>query len=112
MDFEFVKKGIADGSLTLVDVRSRDEHKEKRIPGAKNLPIAEIGEAAELSEADFKTKYGFDKLPKDAPIATHCTKGGRASKGAAAFIMAGYTNVKVYPGFNDWVANDGTVLNG
>lgn len=38
MDFDKVKKALEDGSVTLIDVRKPEEHKEERIPGAKNLP--------------------------------------------------------------------------
>jgi len=38
MDFETVKRGMAEGQHTLLDVRSREEHQEERIVGARNLP--------------------------------------------------------------------------
>ena len=50
--------------------------------------------AMDLPESDFRQKFGFSKPSKDAPIVTHCLKGGRAGKSAEFLTQNGYTNVK------------------
>ena len=38
MDFEKVKEGLEKKSITLLDVRAKEEWDAERIPGAKHLP--------------------------------------------------------------------------
>jgi rhodanese-related sulfurtransferase len=59
---------------TLVDVREPDEHARERIPGARNLPLSRLGEAAPT-------------LPAGRPVLFHCRSGARTA-GQAAQLAA------------------------
>ena len=72
--------------------------------------VPEIEVAFLMDDVTFKDKYGFDKPDKNAPVVTHCLKGGRAGRAAQTLIGQGYANVKVYAGsFLDWQAQGGPV---
>ncbi|MDW8480026.1 MAG: rhodanese-like domain-containing protein [Xanthomonadales bacterium] len=58
---------------TVVDVRLREEYEAGHLPGAINVPLAEIREAAE-------------RLPRDRVYALYCDTGGRSA--AAAWLLS------------------------
>jgi phage shock protein E len=70
---------VARGAL-LVDVRSREEVRDRPVAGAVNVPIDEL--SGRLSE-----------LPRDRPVVVFCHSGARA--GAATLILrkAGFRRV-------------------
>ena len=62
---------VAEGAL-LVDIRDADEHARRNIPGAVNLPLAQI-----------------NRLPgQSAPIVFHCRSGARTAANAARLAAA------------------------
>ena len=74
------------------------------------LAVEELSDAFKLDGDAFKAKCGFAKPSPDAVIVTHCGKGGRATKAAAALKEMGFPKAEVYKGsFKDWVANGGKV---
>jgi len=108
MDFEKVKSGLEDNSIILLDVRKSRE--EGAIPGSKHIWIEELSDAFKLDGDAFKAKCGFPKPGADTVIVTHCGKGGRAGKAAAALKEMGFPKAEAYKGsFKDWVANGGAV---
>lgn len=61
MDSEEAKKFMADhpeGSYTLLDVRQPSEYEQEHLPGAKLIPLGQLGDS--LSEID-----------KDKPVITY-----------------------------------------
>jgi rhodanese-related sulfurtransferase len=61
MDSEQAKKFMAEhpeGSYTLLDVRQPSEYEQEHLPGAKLVPLGQLGEA--LAEID-----------KDKPVITY-----------------------------------------
>ena len=82
-----VRKCRDDSAGILVDVREPDEYREARIPGSVNIPLSEIGKAAQQ----------FDP---DTPIFVHCLSGGRSMQAARALQMAGFQNVTNIGGIN------------
>src|SRR5579863_2598612 len=78
------------GDLTILDVRSKDEHEELHLK-AKH----EFVPLDELSPTDFLLQQGIDK---DAPICIVCLKGIRSRKAAEKFLEAGYKNIIVVDG--------------
>lgn len=56
------------GTATLIDVREADEHARARIPGARNVPLSRMDEAA---------------LPASGLLLFHCRSGARTSAHAA-----------------------------
>jgi hydroxyacylglutathione hydrolase len=76
--------------VQIVDVRSPDEWKGGRIPGAKHLFLPEL-----------EKKSG--ELAKDAPVAVYCDSGYRASLGTSVLQKQGF-NVHNIPGsWQAWV---------
>jgi rhodanese-related sulfurtransferase len=66
--------------LTIIDVRSPEEFAEKHIPGAINIPLAEL---------ENRSK----ELSKERTIITACGKGGgRSEQGAELLKQLGFNN--------------------
>jgi rhodanese-related sulfurtransferase len=75
----------------LLDVRTSEEYKEKRIEGAVLIPDYEINDRAAAALPD-----------KDAAILIYCRSGRRSASVAHELIEMGYTNVYDFGGINDW----------
>jgi phage shock protein E len=74
-----VKRKIAAGA-TVVDVRSPGEFAGGAYPGARNIPVQELGRR--LAE-----------IPKDRPVVLYCASGARSGAAAATLRRAGYADV-------------------
>ena len=92
----------AESGALLLDVREPDEWTAGHAPGAKHLPLGELGARV-------------DELPKDRPIVAVCRVGGRSNKAAEALVNAGYDVVNLAGGMRAWdaagqpvVTDDGT----
>lgn len=79
---EEFQKGLAGGSVLIVDARSASELGAGSFPGALNVP----SEEAEQS---------FARIPRDRPVYIHCATGARAGMLYDVLKAKGYTNVKV-----------------
>lgn len=89
---EDVKAGLADGSITLIDVREQDEFDAGHIAGATLMPMSSFDPA---------------KLPKSngKRIVFYCHSGRRAGLAATQAEAAGRSDIAVYAGsMNDWLA--------
>lgn len=82
---------ITNGALVL-DVRDADLYALGHIPGAINIPLADLGQHLNL--------FALDQL-----IIVHCGNGLRSAYAAAALDLLGFSNVYDFlPGFAAWVA--------
>ncbi|MGC3998617.1 MAG: rhodanese-like domain-containing protein [Anaeromyxobacter sp.] len=84
---EIVKQKLAAGALIL-DVRTPGEFAGGAYPGAKNIPVQELG--ARLSE-----------VPKGKPIVVYCASGMRSASAAALLQRSGYADVVNAGGLGD-----------
>lgn len=76
----------------LVDVRRPAEFAAKHVPGALNVPLAELPESLE-------------RVPRDRAIAVICQSGYRSSMAASVLRRHGYPNVtNVLGGTQAWLA--------
>jgi rhodanese-related sulfurtransferase len=76
----------------ILDVRSEEEYAEGHIPGALNIPHAELPDR--LSEID---------AAKTDAIVVHCRSGHRAGIAEKILIEAGYSDVRDLAGhMNAW----------
>ena len=75
----------------LLDVRTEEEYREQRIPGAVLLPYDEIGSRAEAELPD-----------KDALILIYCRLGRRSAIAANELLGMGYANVYDFGGITEW----------
>lgn len=87
---------VRTGTLTLVDVRPRDERSQAIAPVAHR----DLDDGVEAIEA----------LPKDTPIAFLCHHGGRSAQAAEHFRQLGFGEVyNVVGGIAAWAAFDPAV---
>lgn len=68
-------------NAVLLDVRTKEEYAQGHIPGSKNLPLQEIGNA----EAQIKDK--------NTPIFVYCLSGGRSGQARRQLLKMGYEHV-------------------
>lgn len=88
------EKLLADGGVTVVDVRTPEEFKEGHIKGAKNIDIM---------SNDFEAQV--DKLDKSKPTLVHCQAGTRSTRALTTFEKLGFTDVThLDDGFAGWQA--------
>ncbi len=84
LDVEQARKFMAahpEGSYTLLDVRQPSEYEEEHLPGAKLMPLGQLGDAVAA-------------LDKHKPVITYCAIGGRSR--VAAQLLQGYGFQEVY----------------
>ena len=76
----------------LLDVRTRDEHLDRRIPGSVLLPYT-------LITAESAARL----IPsKDSLVIVYCRSGRRSAIAASSLRDLGYTQVFDLGGINDW----------
>lgn len=88
---EEAKKMMAEGNVTVVDVRREDEYTEKHIPGAILVPNETIEEEAPKALPD-----------QDAVILVHCRTGVRSKQASEKLVDLGYKNIYDFGGIVDW----------
>lgn len=89
-----------DEQLTLIDVRPEREFVNGHVPGAVNIPLAEMAER--LAE-----------LPRDTPVVAYC-RGPYCVMAAAAVHQlreAGFPAARLEVGWPDWLTASGAVPN-
>jgi len=95
-----VKDAVANGTATIIDVRTPAEFDEGAIPTAilyehtQNL----YSDGTFKSARDIYLNYKDLGLEKDAPILLYCKSSVRATQTMLLLKEAGYSNVKVYDG--------------
>ena len=75
----------------ILDVRTQEEYKEKRIAGAMIIPGHEIKNRAEKELPD-----------KNRVILVYCRSGVRSARAARELAGLGYTNVYDFGGITAW----------
>lgn len=110
-----LKAKMREGSVTLVDVREKDEIietgslKEGKTE-ALNIPLGSVFNGAlSMSDDDFEGEFGYKKPTQDALVVFSCRSGVRSLKAAAAAReLFGYKNVLNYQGSaREWFADKG-----
>ena len=74
-----VKQKLDSGAI-IVDVRTPEEFRDGAYPGAKNIPLSDLGRR-------------LGEIPKDKPVVLYCASGARSSSAARAMKQAGYADV-------------------
>ena len=83
VDTAAVEQAIAEG-VQLVEVLPPSDYEEEHLPGARNVPLADLDDDADLDPTKPTVVYGFD-LQDD-----------RAHRAAARLDARGFTDVRVY----------------
>lgn len=76
---------ILSEKLEIIDVRAADEYAQGHIPGAVNIPLAQI--------KDFKP---------ETPVYLICRSGRRSKMAAAVLMERGYSVINVREGMLGW----------
>jgi phage shock protein E len=86
--------GDAGSNIVLVDVRTREEFAEGRIPGALLFPFDEL----RARSNEFAALAG----DKKRPIVVYCRTGRRSAIAADELTALGYTDVADFGGIDRW----------
>ena len=81
IDAKKAKEMMDAGKVTIVDVRTQQEYREKLIPDAVLVPNETI---------------------EDAVLILHCRTGVRSKQASDKLVQMGYRNVYDFGGINDW----------
>lgn len=81
---------VPDGAW-LLDVREDDEWAAGYAPGARHIPLGELG--ARTAE-----------IPQDQTVYVICRSGARSARASQALTAAGWKAVNVAGGMQDWAA--------
>jgi rhodanese-related sulfurtransferase len=82
--------GVPD-DIWLLDVREDDEWTAGHAPGARHIPLGQLGARAA-------------EVPQDELVYVICRSGGRSAQAAQALAGAGWRTVNVAGGMQDWAA--------
>ena len=83
---------LQESGALILDVRSKEEWVEVRIPGAKLIPLDEL--PGRLNE-----------IPLDVPVILQCRSGNRSQQGLGFLVNVGFSNViEMRGGIQDWIA--------
>lgn len=89
---EEAKKMMDEGGVTVVDVRTSEEYREKHIPDSILVPNESI-----------TTTQAPEELPdKDAVLLIHCRTGVRSKDASDKLVELGYKHVYDFGGIVDW----------
>ena len=87
-----VAAGMAEGAVTVVDVRGASEYEAGHVPGALNIPVGLLDD--HLAE-----------LPTSQPVVVHCQGGARSSIAASVLRARGFDAVlNMTGGLDAWMA--------
>jgi rhodanese-related sulfurtransferase len=89
-DREVPVVGVPDGAW-LLDVREDDEWTAGYAPGARHIPLGQLG--ARTAE-----------IPQDQVVYVICRSGARSARAAQALSAAGWDAINVAGGMQDWAA--------
>ncbi|OKL37948.1 sulfurtransferase [Domibacillus mangrovi] len=108
---EEVKHASETGSSLLIDSRAPERYLGEiepldrvpgHIPGAINRFFAEGLEGTKWKTKEEQASR-FEHIRKDEPVIVYCGSGVSATPNVLALQMAGYKNVKLYPGsYSEW----------
>jgi rhodanese-related sulfurtransferase len=73
----------------LLDVRESHEYREAHIPGARLLPLGELGKK-------------LDELPRDREILVICRSGNRSGTATRQLLGAGFNAINLSGGMIGW----------
>lgn len=116
VDINEVKEKLAKSAATLIDSRAEARYlgyeeplykKAGHIPGAKNFFWQDVlNENGKWKDVE-QLKGHFSILNKKDEIIVSCGSGVSACPNIIGLLLAGYTNVKLYPGgYSDWLSYD------
>lgn len=89
---------MAQGAVTVVDIRNPGEREDGYVPGSIAEPLAQL-------------RVRLDAVPADRPIVVYCAGGWRSSVAASLLRAQGYRNVTdLIGGYDGWLAARGEAV--
>ncbi len=88
-----------DAGAPVIDVRRPDEFVQAHVPGARLIPLDDLGTR-------------LHEIPKDQRVFLICAVGGRSLTAAGTLASAGWDAVSVAGGTDRWVEEGRPVLTG
>ncbi len=82
--------GVPEGAW-LLDVRENEEWAAGYAPGARHIPLGELGARS-------------GEIPQDETVYVICRSGQRSGRAAQALADAGWETINVAGGMQDWAA--------
>jgi thioredoxin 1 len=99
VDLDQFAEALADGAAVL-DVREPDEYIDGHVPGAKLIPLGELGQRVH-------------DIPAGRPLYIICATGGRSMAAATALLnQVGIDAINVAGGTKGWIASGRDVVTG
>jgi len=96
IDAVAARERLAQGAITLIDVREPHEFAAGHVPGAINIPRGML---------EFQLQDVEALRDRAAPVMVYCRSGGRAALCAVAFGRLGYSQVvSIAGGYEAWLA--------
>jgi rhodanese-related sulfurtransferase len=89
VDLDTFAEAYEQGAVVL-DVRNPDEYEQGHVPGAKLIPLGDLGARQE-------------EIPDGDPVYVVCASGGRSLAATKAMVEAGYRAVSVAGGTKGWI---------
>jgi rhodanese-related sulfurtransferase len=86
---EYTEHALADGSVTVIDVRESHEHEAGHIAGARHIELVHLASQAE-------------SIDRDKPVIFQCRVGARSLMAAQAFRRAGFDAYSMAGGLVAW----------
>jgi adenylyltransferase/sulfurtransferase len=75
-----LERGLASGTLRLLDVRSAEERAIARLDGGLHIPLSEL-------------EGRLDELARDQPLVVYCKVGSRSARAVQLLLEHGFTRV-------------------
>ena len=97
---------VANGTLTLIDVREADELRQTgKAKGALHIPLSQIAAQTDPDSGHFNRK-----LSQDKPVALYCASGLRSDRAASTMSANGFAEVYNLGTLQDWKISGGPVV--
>ncbi|XP_015243889.1 PREDICTED: thiosulfate sulfurtransferase/rhodanese-like domain-containing protein 3 [Cyprinodon variegatus] len=108
VDYEQLKRLLAEGKTAVVDVREPWELREYGfIPGSVNVPLGQVSSALQLAPEEFREKYDGEMPRQTDNVVFVCLAGVRSKTALNTAASLGYRDVQHYPGgLQEWVERE------
>lgn len=81
----------ANGNLFILDIRNASDYAKDHIPGAVNIPFAQLGR-------------NYQQIPKDKLVVLYCYTGQNGGQAVTALSLLGYQAKSLSGGWGGWTS--------